>query len=153
MPPRPSLGPGPDAELTWLLHRAAQRMRSATSDGAEKHGLTLRHQIVLSAMHLSPGMTQVELGRAVGMDKTTLTSELDRLEGLDLVKRSIDVRDRRARTLTITERGERLRQLVSAETERAERTALGAFSETDIVQFRRMLYDLIDGTQDQGTCL
>lgn len=97
-PTRPTLGPGPDSELIWMLHRAAQRMRSATGEAAGQHGLTLRHQIILSALHLATGMTQVELGKAVGMDQTTLTGELDRLETRDLVKRSVDPRDRRART-------------------------------------------------------
>lgn len=152
-PAQPTLGPGPDSELTWLLHRAAQRMRAATGAAAERHGLTLRHHIVLSALHLSPGMTQVELGRAVGMDKTTLTSELDRLERLELVARSVDPRDRRARTLAVTDRGEELRRLVSADTERAERAALGALSDADVALLRRTLYDLIKGTHDQGTCL
>jgi len=40
--PRPSL----DSEITWLLHRTAQRMRGATSEVAEKHGLALRDYIV-----------------------------------------------------------------------------------------------------------
>lgn len=150
---QPTLGPGPDSELTWLLHRAAQRMRAGTGAAAERHGLTLRQHIVLSALHLAPGMTQVELGRAVSMDKTTLTSELDRLERLDLVVRTVDPRDRRARTLAVTEEGERLRRQISADTERAERDALGALSDADVAALRRMLYELIDGTHDQGTCL
>ena len=150
---QPTLGPGPDSELTWLLHRAAQRMRAGTGAAAERYGLTLRQHIVLSALHLSPGMTQVELGRAVGMDKTTLTGELDRLERRDLVVRTVDPHDRRARALTVTDQGEELRQQVSAETERAERAALGALSEGDVARLRRMLYDLIDGAQDQGSCL
>jgi hypothetical protein len=50
----PTLGPGPDSELTWLLHRAAQRMRSATGEAAAQHGLTLRHHIVLSALPYRP---------------------------------------------------------------------------------------------------
>ena len=150
---QPALGPGPDSELTWLLHRAAQRMRSATSEAAEKHGVTLRHHILLSALHLSPGMTQVELGRAVGMDKTTLTNELDQLARLGLVNRAIDPRDRRARTLAVTEKGEHLRRLVSAATERAERTALDAFGEAEVALLRRILYALLDGTHDRGTCL
>lgn len=150
---QPSLGPGPDSELTWLLHRAAQRMRAGTGAAAERYGLTLRQHIVLSALHLSPGMTQVELGRAVGMDKTTLTGELDRLERRDLVVRTVDPRDRRARTLAVTDQGEHLRRQVSEDTERAERAALGALSDDDVARLRRMLYDLIDGAQDQGTCL
>lgn len=153
MPAPPTMGPGPDAELTWLLHRAAQRMRSTTGEAAAQHGLTLRHHIMLSALHLSPGMTQIELGRAVGMDKTTLASELDRLERLDLVRRSVDPRDRRARTLALTEQGEHRRRLVAAETERAEQAALGAFSDADVARLRRMLYDIIGATRDQGTCL
>ena len=152
-PAQPTLGPGPDSELTWLLHRAAQRMRAATGAAAERHGLTLRQHIVLSALHLSPGMTQVELGRAAGMDKTTLTSELDRLERLELVARSVDPRDRRARTLTVTDRGDQLRRLVSADTERAERAALGALSERSVALLRRTLYELIEDSHDPGTCL
>jgi DNA-binding MarR family transcriptional regulator len=128
-------------------------MRAVTGEAAAKHGVTLRDHIVLSALHLSPGMTQVELGRAVGMDKTTLTSELDRLEGLGLVKRSIDPRDRRARTLAVTEPGEQVRQRVSAEATRAERATLSAFSEADAARLRSMLYDLIGNAEDPGTCL
>jgi DNA-binding MarR family transcriptional regulator len=149
----PSLGPGPDSELTWLLHRAAQRMRAVTGQAAEQHGLSMRDHIVLSALHLAPGMSQIELGRAVGMDKTTLTSELDRLERSGLVRRSVSARDRRARTLTITPEGDELRHTVSVAADHAEREALRAFSSDDVVRLRRMLVDLIGTTQDPGTCL
>jgi MarR family transcriptional regulator, organic hydroperoxide resistance regulator len=149
----PDLGPGPDSELTWLLHRAAQRMRSVSGGAAAQHGLSLRDHIVLSALHLAPGMTQIELGRAVGMDKTTLTSELDRLEHAGLVERSVDPRDRRARTLAITARGEEVRSTVSEAAERAENQTLSRFTTDEIAQLRRMLFDLIGSNQDPGTCL
>lgn len=147
------MGPGPESELTWLLHRAAQRMRAATGAAADQHGLTMRQLIVLSALHLSPGMTQVQLGHAVGMDKTTLTSELDRLEQSDLVRRAVDPRDRRARVLDLTQAGERLRALVSADAARAERDALRAFDDADVVRLRSMLFTLIGEGQDPGTCV
>lgn len=63
--------PSVDSEITWLLHRAAQRVRGATGEQAEKHGLTLRDYIVLSALHKTPGLTQGDLGRSLGLDKTT----------------------------------------------------------------------------------
>ncbi|GGL33430.1 winged helix-turn-helix transcriptional regulator [Phycicoccus endophyticus] len=150
---QPSLGPGPESEITWLLHRAAQRLRSVTGDVAERHGLSMRDFIVLSALHLSPGMTQVELGRAVGMDKTTLTSELDRLEGFGLVMRTVDPRDRRARALNVTPTGEERRRVVADATERAESEALAAFDHDDVLRLRRMLFELIGPHQDKGTCL
>ncbi len=152
-PSRPTLGPGPESELTWLLHRAAQRMRSATSGAAEQHGLSLRQHIILSALHLAPGMTQVELGRAVAIDKTTLTSELDQLERERLVERGVDPSDRRARILAVTATGEHLRRTVSDATQRAESEALAAFSDDDVAVLRRMLFDLIGAQQDRGTCL
>ncbi|GAB3613697.1 MarR family transcriptional regulator [Humibacter ginsengisoli] len=152
-PTRPALGPGPDSEMTWLLHRAAQRMRVATGEAAQRHGLSLRDHIVLSSLHKSPGLTQIELGRALGMDKTTLTSELDRLEQTGLVERNVDTRDRRARVLTLTAEGEVRRGAIAMDAERAEREALGSFSDADVARLRRMLFDLIGDVDDPGTCL
>lgn len=150
---RPTLGPGPDSEVTWLLHRAAQRLRAETGGAARAHGRTLRDHIVLSALHKSPGLTQVELGRALGMDKTTLTAELDRLEQAGLVERSVDPRDRRARVLGLTAAGEEVREAVAADAEQAEAAALGAFSGEEVATLRRILVELVGATEDPGTCL
>jgi DNA-binding MarR family transcriptional regulator len=139
--------------MTWLLHRAAQRMRAITGSVAEQHGLSLRDHIVLSALHKSAGMTQIELARALGIDKTTLGSELDRLERSGLVERSVDPRDRRARMLAITSQGDELRSTVSVAAERAENEALSAFSSDEVARLRRMLFDLIGTSADPGTCL
>jgi DNA-binding MarR family transcriptional regulator len=139
--------------MTWLLHRAAQRMRAITGSVAEQHGLSLRDHIVLSALHKSAGMTQIELARAIGIDKTTLGSELDRLERSGLIERSVDPRDRRARMLAITPQGDELRSTVSVAAERAENVALSAFSSDEVARLRRMLFDLIGTSEDPGTCL
>ncbi len=104
-----SMGPSADSEITWLLHRAAQRMHAATGEQAEKHGLQLRDYIVLSALDKTPNLAQGELGKALGLDKTTLMSQLDRLERMSLVVRRSDPRDRRARIPEITEAGNVLR--------------------------------------------
>lgn len=149
----PTLGPGPDSEMTWLLHRAAQRLHAETGAAAEAHGRTLRDHIVVSAIHKSPGLTQVELGRALGMDKTTLTAELDRLERAGLVERSVDPRDRRARVLGLTAAGEEVRRAVAVDAERAEAAALAAFSREEIATLRRILVELVGATEDPGTCL
>ncbi|WP_431218937.1 MarR family winged helix-turn-helix transcriptional regulator [Leifsonia xyli] len=100
-----AFAPGPEAEITWLLHRAAQRMHAVTESEAAVHDLGLREYIVLSALHKTPGLTQIELGRALGLDKTTLMSQLDRLERAGLVERRPDPRDRRARIPAITDEG------------------------------------------------
>jgi DNA-binding MarR family transcriptional regulator len=148
-------GPGPsaDSEITWLLHRAAQRMRGATGEQADKHGLQLRDYIVLSALAMTPNLTQGELAKALGLDKTTLMSQLDRLERMGLVVRRSDPRDRRARIPEITEAGNALRANVASACASIEAAVLSDFSQDQVKVFRRMLFEIIGDSEDRGSCL
>lgn len=147
------VAPSVDSEITWLLHRAAQRMRAVTGEQAEKEGVQLRDYIVLSALHKTPNLTQVELGRALGLDKTTLMSQLDGLERRGLIVRRSDPRDRRARIPDITEAGDSLRSKVSSACDRAEAAALDVFEPHQVELLRRMLFEVIGDSEDTGSCL
>ncbi|GAA4685953.1 MarR family winged helix-turn-helix transcriptional regulator [Frondihabitans cladoniiphilus] len=151
--PRPVLGPGPDSELTWLLHRAAQRMHAAVGAEAERHGLTLRDHIVLSALHKTQNLTQLELGQALGMDKTTLATEIDRLVKAGLVTRSVDARDRRARIPALSIEGERLRATIAVGVHAAETAAVNALDEQQTALLRATLYTIIGTSDDPGSCI
>ena len=148
-----SAGPTADSEITWLLHRAAQRLRSATGEQAEQHGLTLRDYIVLSALAMTPNLTQGQLGKTLGLDKTTLMSQLDGLERRDLVVRRSDPRDRRARIPEITEAGNAVRATVARACADVEAAALSDFSPGQVQVFRRMLFEIIGDSDDRGSCL
>ena len=147
--PRPAL----DSEITWLLHRAAQRMRGATGEQAEQHQLQLRDYIVLSALEMTPNLTQGELGKTLGLDKTTLMSQLDRLERRGLVVRRPAPHDRRARIPEITEAGNALRAQVATACTDVEATALRNYTQEQVQLFRRMLFDIIGDSEDRGSCL
>jgi DNA-binding MarR family transcriptional regulator len=148
-----SAGPSVDSEITWLLHRAAQRMRAATGEQAERHGIGMRDYIVLSALHLTPGLTQVELAKSLGLDKTTLMTQLDWLERARFVVRHSDPHDRRARIPEITTKGKALRTKVSRACERVEAAVLDGVSPEQARLFRRMLFAIIGDTEDRGSCL
>ena len=152
-PTSASMSPSVDSEITWLLHRAAQRMRSATGEQAKKHGIQLRDYIVLSALGKTPNLTQAELGKTLGLDKTTLMSQLDRLERVGLVVRRSDPRDRRARIPEITESGNTLRAKVASACDSVEAAVLNSFSPDDVQVFRRMLFEIIGDSDDRGSCL
>ncbi|SDS42615.1 MarR family winged helix-turn-helix transcriptional regulator [Actinoplanes derwentensis] len=147
--PRPSL----DSEITWLLHRAAQHMHNATGEQAEKHGLVLREYIVLSALDKTPGLTQGELGKSLSLDKTTLMSQLDRLERRGLVVRRNAPTDRRLRIPVITDSGEALRAKVAEASAAVEASVLDGFSQDHIASFRQMLFAIIGDSEDPGSCL
>ena len=153
----PTSTPGPkpsiDSEITWLLHRAAQRMHVATGEQAEKHGLQLRDYIVLSALDKTPNLTQAELGKAIGLDKTTLMSQLDRLERGGLVVRHTDPRDRRIRIPAITDEGQALRATVADACATVEAAVLGDFGQDQVQALRHMLFTIIGDRIDPGSCL
>jgi DNA-binding MarR family transcriptional regulator len=128
-------------------------MRSATGEQAEKYGIQLRDYIVLSALDKTPNLTQAELGKALGLDRTTLMSQLDRLERTGLVVRRNDPRDRRTRIPEITEAGNALRGKVASACDSAEAAALSSFSQDDVQTFRRMLFEIIGNSEDRGSCL
>jgi len=145
--------PSIDSEITWLLHRAAQRLRSATGEQAEKHGIQLRDYIVLSALAMSADLTQIELGKLLGLDKTTLMSQLDRLERMGLVVRRTDPQDRRRRIPAITANGQAAREKVAAACAEVETATLDGFDPEHVQTFRRMLFEIIGDSEDRGSCL
>jgi DNA-binding MarR family transcriptional regulator len=100
-------------DVNWLLHRAAQRLGDVVEHEALRHGIGMRGQLVLSALRAESGRTQLALGAALALDKTTLTTLLDKLEAGGLIRRLPDPRDRRVRIPEITEAGLRLQEQVA----------------------------------------
>lgn len=145
--------PAVDSDLTWLLHRAAQHHRVVTSEQAESIGLQMREYIILGALGTVADMTQAELGKAIGLDKTTLTSQLDRLEKRGLVERRQHPRDRRVRIPVITPAGSALCARVSEACTAAESEVLAGFDAAQVETFRQMLVAVIGEGEDPGSCL
>jgi DNA-binding MarR family transcriptional regulator len=134
------------SDLTWLLHLAAQRMRAALDEVARAHGLAgVRDWVVLTAIDVGPRQTQLALGRSLGVDKTTLTLLLDRLEAAGLVTRGLDSHDRRARIPLLTGAGREVQREVAAQRDRAEAELLASFSPQEQRLLRDLLTRLTDG--------
>ena len=149
----------PPADLTWLLHRAAQRMRAALDQVARTCGLGgVRDWIVLAALTAEPGRTQLALAHDLGLDKTTLTALLDRLEAGGLIIRSLDPHDRRARIPELTGAGRQIQSEVTRARDRAEAELLSAFSKDEQKLLRTLLTRLTAGqagacAQAGGSCM
>jgi len=146
------------SDLNWLLHRAAQRVGEVLESAAVQHGIGMRGQLVLSALRAEPGRTQLALGAALGLDKTTLTTVLDKLEGAGLVRRQPDPADRRVRIPTITEAGEKLQERVDHDVHLVEEqllATLGADERQNLEHTLRRLIGPQEGRGDQpaGSCM
>jgi DNA-binding MarR family transcriptional regulator len=142
-------------DLTWLLHRAAQHMRIAFDEAAQAHGLSgARDWLVLSALSTGPRQTQLALAHSLGVDKTTMTSLLDRLEARGLITRVTDSHDRRARIPELTEDGRKVQAEVTRARDHVEASLLAAFTPQEQHLLRTLLTRLANESPGSaGSCI
>lgn len=88
-----------------LLHRAQQIAADQFAARATSGGLTVRQFAVLTAVSEQPGLTQSDLVRATGIDRSTLADLIARLQERGLVDRDRLEEDARAKSVRLTEMG------------------------------------------------
>ncbi len=89
----------------------------------------------LDALQHSPGIDQAGLAQAIGKDRATTGAVVDRLEQKGLVSREVNVRDKRARELLITEEGRIVRAALLPVVERLQKEILPGLNEIEYRQF------------------
>ncbi|PIM67746.1 transcriptional regulator [Streptomyces sp. JV178] len=83
--------------------------------------------------------TQLELAGQVGLDRTVMTYLLDDLEGLGLLSRRPNPRDRRARHVILSDEGRSQLQRMRTDVAAAEAQLLVELSDEQRAQFRDLL--------------
>ena len=100
---RPGLYFRGSAGLLRVIRLAARLERDLAASSAVKPG---QFQVLAALRRREPSaMNATELARASLLTSGAMTAVLDRLEEQGLVRRQIDGEDRRARRITITEKG------------------------------------------------
>ena len=117
--------------LAWLLAAVSHDINSVVSCQLRELGLTFRSYAVLICARERGNATQVDLARAVGLDKTTMVATIDLLEAEGLVERRASERDRRARTIHVTAQGARRAQLAHKLVSEAEAQIIDALDDGD----------------------
>jgi DNA-binding MarR family transcriptional regulator len=103
---RPGLHLGDTAGLLRVMRLAAFLERELAASCAVKPG---QFQVLAALRRRDPlPLTATELARAAILTSGAMTAVLDRLEEQGLIRREIDAEDRRARRITITEKGRNL---------------------------------------------
>ncbi|WP_309114968.1 MarR family winged helix-turn-helix transcriptional regulator [Saccharothrix sp.] len=144
------------SDLNFLLHRAAQQLGTAAQEASARHGITTRGQLVLTALTTEAlPRTQLALGAALGVDKTTLTAELDRLERAGLIIRNPDPTDRRVRFPAITDAGREVQAEVRKLHAAVETEFTATLDPSDRETLRTLLERLIttNDRPNSGSCM
>jgi DNA-binding MarR family transcriptional regulator len=90
-----------------LLRRANQLATDFYDDEDEADGLTQRQLAVLQAVDLNDGMSQTDLVKFTGVDRSTLADMIMRMQKRDLLLRKRTEEDGRANAVRITATGRR----------------------------------------------
>ncbi|MEV4621491.1 MarR family transcriptional regulator [Asanoa sp. NPDC049573] len=92
---------------TWLVSRAQARSSGLLGAAFEAAGGGLRsyHYRLLAALEEWGPVSQAELGRSTGIDRSDITAALTELEARGLVAREVDPEHRRRNIVTITADG------------------------------------------------
>lgn len=138
-------------DVAWLLSRASHALAATLGRALDALGVGLRGFVVLKMLSRSRVPTQLALAQSTGIDKTTLVSVLDRLEARDLVQRSPDPRDRRARVVQLTDHGRYMLDVAEITVRDVERAVLDCVPADDREPLLRALPNLVDATDALGT--
>ncbi|WP_339689643.1 MarR family transcriptional regulator [Celeribacter baekdonensis] len=108
------------------------------------HALTSVQFAAMNALHANPGLDQASLAGLIAYDRATIGGVVDRLEGKGLVKRIVNERDRRARTITLTPEGEQILQELIPVVKRFQDEILLGLDEGERVEFLRLAAKVAD---------
>lgn len=94
------------ASPSHLMHRALQLTLDIYAEETGPDGLTQRQFAVLEAASLKAGLTQTELVRMTGIDRSTLADLVTRMTAKGLLQRERSTLDARAKAVRLSPEGE-----------------------------------------------
>ena len=97
---------GLSASPSHLMHRVLQLALDIYSEEAGSDGLTQRQFAVLEAVSQKSGLTQTDLVRATGIDRSTLADLVSRMTVKGLLDREKSSIDARAKAVRLSPRGQ-----------------------------------------------
>lgn len=127
----------------FLVRRLHQIHIGLFADACGTSDLTAVQYAILSVLFANPGLDQLTLSRAVGIDRTSGADVIRRLVKRGLVDRSQSELDRRAQVVTLTDEGRAIAREVRPMMEAAQDALLAPLSEKDQRSFMKMLRHLV----------
>ena len=131
------------AGLGYHVRETHKAMSRRLAEELAKLGVALKHYYYLRALFEEDGITQIELGERVGMNRATVTRVVDTMARAGLVRRLRDPADRRKINIVLTSRARRLRGPLKETVDRLNREALDGLSANQATALRAALRQVI----------
>jgi DNA-binding MarR family transcriptional regulator len=123
-----------------LIRRLHQISTSVFQNGMKQHhhDCTAVQFAALHAISKNPKVDQATIAGLIAYDRATIGGVIDRLEARELVSRSVNKRDRRAKELMLTDKGKTTLQAMMPLVEKLQTDMLAGLSQTEQVEFLRL---------------
>ncbi len=130
-----------------LLHRALQVALDIYAEEIGPDALTQRQYAVLSAVSAHEGLTQTDLVRTTGIDRSTLADLVARMIGKGLLARERSATDARANTVRLTDEGREALSIAAPRVEAADERILKLLPARKRDAFLDVLKDMSHASQ------
>jgi DNA-binding MarR family transcriptional regulator len=127
-----------------LMHRALQLALDIYAEETGPDGLTQRQFAVLEAVSHKSGLTQTDLVRATGIDRSTLADLVARMTTKGLLDRERSTLDARAKAVRLSESGQAALDAARPRVEAADKRIMALLSKGKRDAFLATLADLAD---------
>jgi len=127
---------------SWLLNQAAARANRLVAAEFGQAGSRSRYPVLAGLSEFGP-ISQAELGRRVGIDRSDMVALLNGLERDGLAVRAPDENDRRRNALRITPAGEQALLALDDLVDRGQAALLAPLTEEEREQLARLLRRLL----------
>ena len=125
-----------------LMHRVLQLALDIYSEEAGSDGPTQRQFAVMEAVSVKEGLTQTELVRATGIDRSTLADLVARMTTKGLLSRERSTLDARAKAVRLSPEGQALLDQARPRVEAADKRIMGLLPKAKRDGFLDMLAEI-----------
>jgi len=137
-------------QVGFLLSRATWAMNNAVNRLLRENGhpdISVAYFAVLQALWENDRMSITDLGEKAQLEKSTMTSLIDRMEGAGLVRREDHPTDRRAYQICLTTRGKELEQNLDEVVSRVYKHLTRGIAEEDLQKSIKVCKRLIQNAE------
>ena len=127
------------SRLSYLFKRAQLELAELNDEALAPLDLSHGEHTVLLSIDAGEPESQQQIGRRLGIDRTTMVARIDGLESKGLVARRPDDSDRRRNVVELTATGRAALRRATSASDKAERRLLTGLDEREAAQLRSLL--------------
>ncbi|MBQ1089711.1 MarR family winged helix-turn-helix transcriptional regulator [Streptomyces sp. B93] len=148
VPPTPSTAS--DGRLSYAVFQLARAHRGHAAAMLRAMDLHPGQELLLMQLFDRDGQTQSELLESVGLDHSTVSKSLRRMQEAGLLTREPAEHDRRVMVVHLTDRGRALRAPIAAMWRTLEETSVQGLTAKEIETFVRIARSVTEALGDRG---